>query len=116
MSRVSPRAGRSITSTDERAEDGAPWPRAGPSRTLGRVDDLARVTDRILELTRARFRLDAGALRPDDDLFQALGVDSVQALDLLSALELELGVELPDYELAEVRSFADLARKVRERL
>lgn len=80
------------------------------------MNDLASLTDRILELTRARFPRAPGALRPEDDLFRALGVDSVQALDLLSALELELGVELPDYELAEVRSFADLARKVHERL
>lgn len=99
-----------------RVTDAPPWPGVGRSPTLGRVDDLARVTDRLLALARARFGRAPDALRPDDDLFQALGIDSVQALDLLSALELELGVELPDYELAEVRSFADLARKVRERL
>lgn len=80
------------------------------------MNDLASITARILDLSRARFKLAADRLRPDDDLFRALGIDSVQALDLLSALELELGVELPDYELAEVRSFADLARKVHERL
>jgi acyl carrier protein len=80
------------------------------------VNDLASVTTRVLELSRARFRLGPDALRADDDLFRALGIDSVQALDLLSALERELRVELPDYELAEVRTFADLARKVHERL
>jgi acyl carrier protein len=80
------------------------------------VNDLATVTARVLDLSRARFRLGPDALRPDDDLFRALGIDSVQALDLLSALERELRVELPDYELAEVRTFADLARKVHERL
>jgi acyl carrier protein len=80
------------------------------------VTDLAAVIARVLDLARARFRRPPDALAPDDDLFRALGVDSVQALDLLSALELELGVELPDYEMAEVRTFADLARKVHERL
>lgn len=80
------------------------------------MNDLDAVTARILDLARARFKLGPDRLRPDDDLFRSLGIDSVQALDLLSALELELGVELPDYELAEVRSFADLARKVHERL
>lgn len=77
--------------------------------------DLPAVTTRILELARARFPR-ATALSPDADLFKALGVDSVQALDLLGALERELRVELPDYELAEVRTFAELARKVHERL
>jgi acyl carrier protein len=80
------------------------------------MQDLASVTDRLLALARARFGLAVDRLRPEDDLFKALGVDSVQALDLLSAVELELGVELPDYELAEVRSFEDLAKKLHERL
>lgn len=75
-----------------------------------------RIEQRVLELARRRFDLPHGALRSDDDLFAALGVDSVQALDLLSALEQELGVELPDYELAEVRTFAQLAEKIAERL
>ena len=52
----------------------------------------------------------------EQDLFDALGIDSVQALELLSELERSFGVELPDYELAEVRSFADLAERIGDRL
>lgn len=76
----------------------------------------AAVTERLLALARRRLAPGAGPLAPDDDLFQSLGIDSVQALDLLSAVELEFGVEIPDYELPEVRTFADLARRVVERL
>ena len=76
----------------------------------------ARIEQRVLELARRRFGQAHDRLRAQDDLFEALGIDSVQALDLLSTLEQELGVELPDYELAEVRTFAELAEKVAERL
>ena len=79
------------------------------------MPDLAATTTRILELARRRFP-GAKGLAPSDELLEALGIDSVQALDLLSALERELGVELPDYELQDVRTFDDLARKVVERL
>ncbi len=79
------------------------------------MPDLAATTTRILDLARRRFPR-AKALAPTDELLAALGIDSVQALDLLSTLERELGVELPDYELQEVRTFDDLARKVLERL
>jgi acyl carrier protein len=78
--------------------------------------ELAAVTARILDLARRRFGLEAGALAPGDDLLGALGIDSVQALELLSALEAELGVELPDWELQDVRTFDDLARRVQDRL
>ncbi len=74
------------------------------------------VAARVIDLARKRFALRPGTLRPEDDLFESLGIDSVQALDLLSLLELEFGVELPDYEMAEVRSFNDLALKIGERL
>ena len=73
------------------------------------------VTARVLDLARGHFQR-ADALAPEDDLFESLGIDSVQALELLSALEREFRVELPDYELAEVRTFSDLAEKIAERL
>ena len=69
----------------------------------------------LIELAAARFGRQASDLAPEDDLFEALGIDSVQALELLSELERTFGIELPDYELAEVRTFADLAFKVDER-
>lgn len=71
---------------------------------------------RILSLAGARFQKAPDTLNPDDDLFESLGIDSVQALDLLSELERAFSVDLPDYELAEVRSFRDLAEKIMDRL
>ena len=76
---------------------------------------LDPVRHELIELAAARFGRQASDLAPEDDLFEALGIDSVQALELLSELERTFGIELPDYELAEVRTFADLAFKVDER-
>ncbi|MEZ6187433.1 MAG: acyl carrier protein [Planctomycetota bacterium] len=73
------------------------------------------VTQRVLQLARRRFPAAEG-LTADADLFQGLGIDSVQALELLSELEREFGVEVPDYELLDVRTFADLAARVAERM
>jgi acyl carrier protein len=71
---------------------------------------------RLIALAARRFAVDAAALQPDDDVFDSLGVDSVQVLELLSELEREFDVEIPDYELREVRSFADLGRVIDRRL
>lgn len=73
------------------------------------------VLPRLLALARRRFGERAAALRPDDDLLRGLGVDSVQALELLSLVERELRVELPDYELLEVRTVRDLAERIAAR-
>lgn len=75
----------------------------------------AEVTQRVLALAQRRFPR-AQALSAEADLFTSLGIDSVQALELLTELEREFGVEVPDYELLDVRSFADLAQRVSARL
>ena len=72
--------------------------------------------ERLIELAAARFKADATALDPAADVFEALGIDSVQVLELLSELELEFDIEIPDYELRDVKTFTELATVVDRRL
>lgn len=76
----------------------------------------ANVVDALLSLAAERFGKDRAALRAEDDLFDALGIDSVDAMTLLTALEERFGVEIPDYEVQDVRTFAALAAVVERRL
>ena len=70
----------------------------------------------ILDLAAAHFRVPKDKLSPDDDFFKALGIDSLQTLDLLTKLENHFHVELPDYELQGVSDFRTLAGKIQARL
>jgi acyl carrier protein len=72
--------------------------------------------DEILNLAAAHFKVPREKLSPDDDFFQALGIDSLQTLDLLTKLENHFRVELPDYELQGVSDFRTLAGKIQARL
>lgn len=75
------------------------------------------VLPRLFALARRRFaHLGERPLGPDDELLRGLGVDSVQALELLSLVEREFRIELPDYELLDVRTFHDLAERVAARV
>jgi acyl carrier protein len=71
--------------------------------------------DEILQLAAAHFKVPLGKLSPDDDFFKALGIDSLQTLDLLTKLENHFRVELPDYELQGVSDFRTLAGKIQAR-
>jgi acyl carrier protein len=77
------------------------------------LDDTTR---EILELAARQFGVPAGSLAPQDDFFKKLGIDSLQALDLLSRLEHHFGVELPDYEMQGVSDFRTLASRIQARL
>lgn len=76
----------------------------------------AQVLDRLMSLAAERFHKDRGELAADADLFDTLDIDSMQALSLVSALEDTFGVEIPDYEVQDVRTFEQLAEVVAARL
>ena len=71
---------------------------------------------RLQELAIARFGEPARGLDPDADIFEALGIDSMGALDLLTDLEEAFGVEIPDYEVQGVHTLRGLAEVIEGRL
>ena len=75
-----------------------------------------QVIDEILNLTSTHFKVERAALSPDDDFFKKLGIDSLQALELLTRLENHFSVELPDYEVQGVSDFRTLAERIQARL
>lgn len=72
--------------------------------------------DEILNLAATYFKVPRERLTPHDDFFKTLGIDSLQALDLLTRLEQHFNVELPDYELQGVSDFRTLASRIQSRL
>ena len=81
-----------------------------PKRTLDQT------TQEILDFASKHFHLSPNVLVPDDDFFRKLGLDSLQALELLTRLESHFGVELPDYELQGVTNFRVLAQRIHTRV
>lgn len=72
--------------------------------------------EQLIELSAKRFKVEAGALEADEDIFQSLGIDSMHVLELLTEVELEFDVEIPDYELRDVKTFTQLAQCIDRRL
>ncbi len=77
---------------------------------------IEQTTNEILKLAATHFQVPRERLMPDDDFFKKLGIDSLQALDLLTRLENHFGVELPDYEMQGVTDFRTLATRIQARL
>jgi acyl carrier protein len=80
------------------------------------VQTLDQTLDQILNLAATHFKVPREKLSPDQDFFMALGIDSLQTLDLLTRLEHHFHVELPDYELQGITDFRTLAGKIQARL
>lgn len=80
------------------------------------MSTLDQTTDEILNLAATHFKVAREKLSPDDDFFDKLKIDSLQALELLTRLENHFRVELPDYEMQGVTSFRVLAERIQSRL
>ena len=70
----------------------------------------------LQQLAVQRFGDKAAHIHPDADFFEALGIGSLEALDLLTDLEDAFDVEVPDYELQGVNTFQALANVIEQRL
>jgi acyl carrier protein len=77
---------------------------------------LEQTTQEILELATKHFKAAPGSLTAQDDFYKKLGIDSLQALELLSRLENHFNIELPDYEVQGVSDFKTLAERIQARL
>jgi len=72
--------------------------------------------DEVFDFAATHFKVPREKLTGNDDFFKTLGIDSLQALDLLTRLEHHFNVELPDYELQGVSDFRTLADRIQARL
>ena len=63
----------------------------------------------LIKMASRRFEADLSSLSPTDDFFVRLGINSYQAMELLT------DIEVPDYELQGVTTFAALAQVIDRR-
>jgi acyl carrier protein len=80
------------------------------------MSTIQTTTDEVLRLASEHFKIPLEKLNPDDDFFKKLGINSLQALDLLTRIEQHFKIELPDYELQGVSDFRTLAERIQSRL
>jgi acyl carrier protein len=77
---------------------------------------IDQTLEEILSLAAKQFGVPRAELNPNDDFFKKLGINSFQALELLTRLEQHFNVELPDYEFQGVTDFKTLAERIQSRL
>ncbi len=77
---------------------------------------MSDVLATLFDLSSTRFNKPREELTPESDLFQALAIDSFQAMELLTEIEEKFGIEVPDYEIQDIRTFQALAEVIQRRL
>jgi acyl carrier protein len=66
----------------------------------------------VREIIAAISRQDLASVQVDDSLVEVLGVDSLQGLQILAAVEKRFGVRRPDEELIRMRTIGAIVAAV----
>ena len=74
------------------------------------------VLQKLMALASKKFNVEQSTLSAGDDFFEKLQINSIQALSLLTDLEREFKIEIPDYELQDVKTFNQLADLISNRI
>lgn len=69
------------------------------------MDRIIKIVNQVLE---EEFEIDAELLKPEALLFEDIGLDSLDAVDLIVMIDKELGVRIEEEEARAIRSLDDV--------
>lgn len=75
--------------------------------------DIAR---EVFELVARHLSVDAGSISLDARIVQDLGADSLDAVELIMAIEESYDIEIPDEDAAKIHAVRDAIALVEQRL
>ncbi len=72
------------------------------------------VFERLQKIIAEQLEIDEDDIRPDSDIIDDLGADSLDIVDLVMSIEDEFQVEVPDEAVEEMRTVDDAVRYIED--
>jgi len=76
--------------------------------------EVKMVFDKIKEIIIEQLQVEESEITMDTNLMKDLSADSLDAVEIIMAIEDEYGIEIPDEEAETIQTVADLVRFVEE--
>ena len=70
------------------------------------------VLEKVKVILAEQFDVEEDSIKPETDLQDDLGADSLDVVDLLMSIEDEFEIEIPDEEIENIRTVADLVNYI----
>ena len=70
------------------------------------------IEQRVNSILAEQLGVESDVLTPEANLVDDLGADSLDVVELVMALEEEFGVEIPDEEVENIRTIADVVQYI----
>jgi len=75
--------------------------------------DAAEVTDRIVSVVKNFDKVDPSNVTPEAKFSDDLGLDSLDAVEVVMAIEDEFAIEIPDAEADRIASISDAVEYIK---
>lgn len=72
------------------------------------------IEERITDIIAERLELKVDQIKAADSLQEDLGADSLDAVELIMALEEEFGIEIPDAHAEELKTVGDVVSYIQD--
>ena len=72
------------------------------------------IFDKIKDIIIEQLQVEASEVNMDTNLMKDLSADSLDAVEIIMAIEDEYGIEIPDEEAEKMQTVGDLVRYVEE--
>ena len=71
-----------------------------------------KIAEKVTEIIVEQLGVSADQVKPESNLIEDLGADSLDAVELVMAVEEEFGIEVPDEEAEKLRTVGDIISHV----
>ncbi len=78
--------------------------------------DEATILEKIKKIIVEQLRIDEDLITMDSSITDDLGADSLDAVELIMALEEEFGIDVPDEDTEKFKTVGDVVRYVEKKL
>ncbi|MCS7202414.1 MAG: acyl carrier protein [Dictyoglomus sp.] len=78
--------------------------------------DEATIFERIKKIIVEQLRIDENLITMESSIADDLGADSLDAVELIMALEEEFGIDVPDEDTEKFKTVGDVVRYVEKKL
>src|SRR4030095_4765846 len=86
-----------------------------PGLTRGRRGERMSLEDRIAEIIVEQLGVSREEISPDASFIEDLGADSLDIVELVMAMEEEVGVEVPDEDAEKLQTVGDVIKYIEEK-
>ncbi|MBU4318774.1 MAG: acyl carrier protein [Proteobacteria bacterium] len=77
---------------------------------------MDQIIDAVNKMLVEEFEIDPGLLKPEALLFEEIGLDSLDAVDLIVMLDKELGVRIEEEQARSLKTLQDVYSTIKDLL